>query len=29
MTNLSGWCMNFDGVTNLSGYGIGVMLISL
>ena len=29
MTNLSGWCMNLDGVTNLSGYGIGVMLISL
>ena len=28
MTNLSGWCMYFDGAANQSGYGIGVLLIS-
>ena len=28
VTSLSGWCMYFDGVTNHSGYGIGVLLIS-
>ena len=28
MTSSSGWCMYFDGVTNNSKYGIGVLLIS-
>ena len=28
MTSLSGWCMYFDGATNQSGYGIGVLLVS-
>ncbi|WJZ81221.1 hypothetical protein VitviT2T_001074 [Vitis vinifera] len=28
MTNLSGWCMYFDGAANQSGYGIGVLLVS-
>ncbi|RVW90253.1 hypothetical protein CK203_036778 [Vitis vinifera] len=28
MTSLSGWRMYFDGATNHSGYGIGVLLIS-
>ena len=28
MTNLSGWCMYFDGATNRSGYVIGVLLVS-
>ncbi|WJZ94963.1 hypothetical protein VitviT2T_013768 [Vitis vinifera] len=28
VTNLSGWRMFFDGATNHSGYGIGVLLIS-
>ena len=28
MTSLLGWCMYFDGATNQSGYGIGVLLIS-
>ncbi|RVW61749.1 hypothetical protein CK203_065424 [Vitis vinifera] len=27
--HLSGWCMYFDGATNQSGYGIGVLLVSL
>ncbi|KAL6315195.1 hypothetical protein AAG906_037427 [Vitis piasezkii] len=27
MTSLSGWCMYFDGATNQSRYGIGVLLI--
>ena len=29
VTSLSGWRMYFDGATNHSGYGIGVLLISL
>ncbi|RVW75857.1 Retrovirus-related Pol polyprotein from transposon 297 [Vitis vinifera] len=29
MTSLSGWCMYFDGAANQSGYGIGVLLVSL
>ena len=29
MTSLSGWCMYFDGATNQSRYGIGVLLVSL
>ncbi|RVW29325.1 Gypsy retrotransposon integrase-like protein 1 [Vitis vinifera] len=28
MTSLLGWCMYFDGATNQSGYGIGVLLVS-
>ena len=28
MTNLSGWCMYFDGAANQLGYGIGVLLVS-
>ena len=28
MTSLSGWRIYFDGVTNHSGYRIGVLLIS-
>ena len=28
MTSLSGWCMYFDGATNQSRYGIGVLLVS-
>ena len=28
MTSLSGWRMYFDGATNQSGYGIGVLLVS-
>ena len=28
MTSLLGWRMYFDGATNHSGYGIGVLLIS-
>ena len=28
MTNLSGWCTYFDGATNQSRYGIGVLLVS-
>ena len=28
MTNLSGWCMYFDGAANQSKYGIGVLLVS-
>ena len=27
MTSLSGWCMYFDGATNQSGHGIGVLLV--
>ena len=29
VTSLSGWRMYFDGAANHSGYGIGVLLISL
>ena len=29
VTSLSGWHMHFDGAANHSGYGIGVLLISL
>ncbi|RVX11222.1 hypothetical protein CK203_019783 [Vitis vinifera] len=29
MTSLLGWCMYFDGAANQSGYGIGVLLVSL
>ncbi|RVW87897.1 Retrovirus-related Pol polyprotein from transposon 17.6 [Vitis vinifera] len=29
MTSLSGWRMYFDGAANQSGYGIGVLLVSL
>ena len=28
MTSLLGWCMYFDGTTNQSGYGIGILLVS-
>ena len=28
VTSLFSWCMYFDGATNHSGYGIGVLLIS-
>ena len=28
MTRLSSWRMYFDGATNHSGYGIGVLLVS-
>ena len=28
MTSLSGWCMYFDGATNQSRYGIGVLLVA-
>ena len=28
MTSLSGWCTYFDGATNQSRYGIGVLLVS-
>ena len=28
MTSLSNWCMNFDGVANHCGYGIGPLFVS-
>ena len=28
MTNITGWQLYFDGATNQSGFGIGILLIS-